>query len=71
MEKVAGQLPVLLRLISSSVALANHAGVIIRDVMSRGELGIVEKVGAPLFLHILNLICFGCLFVDLFFAGCQ
>ena len=36
--------PVLLRLISSSIAIANHAGNIIRDVMTKGELGIVEKV---------------------------
>jgi 3'(2'), 5'-bisphosphate nucleotidase len=35
--------PVLLRLISSSVAIANGAGRIIREVMNKGELGIIEK----------------------------
>lgn len=34
----------LVRLIASSVVAANRAGKIIRDVMSRGELGVVEKV---------------------------
>ncbi|KAG8231156.1 hypothetical protein J437_LFUL011825 [Ladona fulva] len=35
--------PLILRLIASSVCVANKAGTIIRDVMSKGELGIVEK----------------------------
>ncbi|XP_076052672.1 3'(2'),5'-bisphosphate nucleotidase 1 isoform X2 [Oratosquilla oratoria] len=35
--------PLLNRLIASSVAIANQAGKIIRDVMKKGELGIVEK----------------------------
>lgn len=35
--------PLLLKLISASVAVANRAGRIIRDIMSRGDLGIVEK----------------------------
>lgn len=34
----------ILRLMASSVTVANRAGKIIRDIMSRGELGIVEKV---------------------------
>lgn len=34
----------ILRLIASSVTAANRAGKIIRDIMSRGDLGIVEKV---------------------------
>ena len=42
---MATSAPVLLRLVSSSVAIANRAGRIIRDIMSKGELGIVEKVG--------------------------
>jgi len=41
---MASTSPVLLRLISSSIAIANHAGNIIRDVMAKGELGIVQKV---------------------------
>lgn len=36
--------PFLLRLVSSSVAIANRAGVLIRDVLKKGELGIVNKV---------------------------
>lgn len=34
----------ILRLIASSVTASNRAGKIIRDIMSRGDLGIVEKV---------------------------
>ena len=45
---MATSAPVLLRLVSSSVAIANRAGRIIRDIMSKGELGIVEKVGFAL-----------------------
>lgn len=36
--------PLVLRLLASSVSAANRAGKIIKDVMSKGELGIVEKV---------------------------
>lgn len=35
--------PLLLRLVQSSIAAANQAGRIIRDVMSGGELGVVDK----------------------------
>ena len=35
--------PLITRLVSSSVAIANQAGKIIRDIMAKGELGIVEK----------------------------
>lgn len=34
----------ILRLIASSITAANRAGKIIRDIMSQGDLGIVEKV---------------------------
>lgn len=34
---------VFLRLISASVAVANHAGNIIREIMKKGNLGIVDK----------------------------
>ncbi|CAL1279058.1 unnamed protein product [Larinioides sclopetarius] len=34
---------VFVRLMSASVAVANHAGKIIRDIMKKGNLGIVEK----------------------------
>ncbi|KAJ8308505.1 hypothetical protein KUTeg_013379 [Tegillarca granosa] len=37
--------PLLMRIISSSVAVANRAANIIRDIMKKGELGIVEKEG--------------------------
>lgn len=36
--------PLILKLLASSVRAATRAGKIIRDVMSRGDLGIVEKV---------------------------
>lgn len=36
--------PLIVRLLASSVSVANRAGKIVRDVMSKGELGIVEKV---------------------------
>lgn len=36
--------PLLLRLIASSITAANRAGKITRDVMARGNLGIVQKV---------------------------
>lgn len=35
--------PLIQRIVSSSVAVANKAGTIIRDIMKKGELGIVEK----------------------------
>ncbi|KAK3893113.1 hypothetical protein Pcinc_003059 [Petrolisthes cinctipes] len=38
--------PLISRIISSSVAVANQAGIIIRDIMKKGELGIVEKESA-------------------------
>lgn len=34
----------LLRIVASSAVTANYAGKIVRDVMSKGDLGIVEKV---------------------------
>ncbi|KAK5648578.1 hypothetical protein RI129_003470 [Pyrocoelia pectoralis] len=40
---MAQNVPLVLRLIASSVTAATRAGKIIRDIMSRGELGIVEK----------------------------
>ncbi|XP_068618882.1 3'(2'),5'-bisphosphate nucleotidase 1 isoform X2 [Battus philenor] len=36
-------IPLIVRLLASSVSVANRAGKIVRDVMSKGELGIVEK----------------------------
>ncbi|KAF5305707.1 hypothetical protein FQR65_LT07604 [Abscondita terminalis] len=40
---MAHSAPLVLRLIASSVTAATRAGKIIRDIMSRGDLGIVEK----------------------------
>lgn len=36
--------PLILRLLASSVTAATRAGKIIKDVMSGGELAIVQKV---------------------------
>ena len=41
---MAQSAPLLIRLVASSITAANRAGKIIRDVMSQGDLGIVEKV---------------------------
>jgi hypothetical protein len=41
---MAAATPFLIRLVSSSVAIANRAGIVIRDVLKKGELGIVNKV---------------------------
>lgn len=35
--------PLLARVVGYSVAIANNAGKIIREIMKKGELGIVEK----------------------------
>nr|CAD7456828.1 unnamed protein product [Timema tahoe] len=41
---MAQSTPLILRLVASSVTAATRAGKIIRDIMSEGDLGIVEKV---------------------------
>ena len=43
---MSGSSSVLLEVLSSSVAIADRAGEIVRDVFRRGQLGIVEKTGA-------------------------
>uniref|UniRef100_A0A182QXQ2 3'(2'),5'-bisphosphate nucleotidase 1 n=1 Tax=Anopheles farauti TaxID=69004 RepID=A0A182QXQ2_9DIPT len=40
---MATSAPLVMRLVGSSIKIANRAGKIIRDVMCRGDLGIVEK----------------------------
>lgn len=40
---MATKVPLVLRIVSASVAVANRAGNIIREIMKKGELGIVEK----------------------------
>lgn len=49
---MASNPPLILRLLATSSTAAKRAGNIIRDIMSKGELGIVEKVGN---------ICFSCI----------
>ena len=41
---VAEGVPLLMRLVSSSVAVSYRAAKIAKDVLSKGDLGIVEKV---------------------------
>ena len=36
--------PLMIRLLSASVAVANRSGRIIREVLKTGQLGIVQKV---------------------------
>ena len=44
LDNMAAKAPLLIRLVSASVAVSNRASQIIRDVLLKGELGIVEKV---------------------------
>ncbi|MPC40006.1 3'(2'),5'-bisphosphate nucleotidase 1 [Portunus trituberculatus] len=46
MSVAANTIPLLSRVVGYSVAIANNAGRIIRDIMKKGELGIVEKESA-------------------------
>lgn len=39
----ASAAPLLMRIVASSIQIAGRAGRIIRDVMAKGDLGIVEK----------------------------
>ena len=34
------------RILGTSIKAANHAGKMVRDIMKRGDLGIIEKTGA-------------------------
>lgn len=43
-KTMAQNVPLILRLLASSVTAAARAGKIIKDVMSKGELGIIDKV---------------------------
>lgn len=36
--------PLILRLLAASVNVTNRAGILIRDILAKGDLGIVEKV---------------------------
>ena len=51
----------MIRLLSASVAVANRAGTIIRDVVNSGQLGVVQKVRS------LSLCL--CLYLSLSVAG--
>lgn len=44
-----------MRMMCSSITIANHAGIIIRDIMKKGELGIIEKVFVLLISYRLKL----------------
>lgn len=36
----------IIRVMASAISVANRAGTIIRDIMAKGDLGIVEKVSS-------------------------
>ncbi len=44
MSAIASSHPLMMRLLSASVAAANRAGEIVRDVLKSGSLGLVMKV---------------------------
>lgn len=46
------------RLLASSVSVAHKAGKIIRDVMQKGDLGIIDKVNIDthIYIYILSSI---------------
>ena len=46
-EDMSASTPLLSRVVGYSVAIANNAGKIIKDIMKKGELGIVEKEVSP------------------------
>lgn len=45
-----------MKIMSSSIAIANKAGNIIRDVMNRGALGVIDKVKSENQLSYFNFI---------------
>lgn len=58
--------PLILRIVSASVAIANRAGNIIREIMKKGELGIVEKVISIFFIIVrVSLLKSSSFFADL------
>lgn len=38
------QTSVIMKVMASAISVANRAGIIIRDVMAKGDLGIIDKV---------------------------
>lgn len=48
--------PFILRLVSCSVAAANKAGNIIRNVLQNGDLGVVDKVRHEPFYIIIKIM---------------
>ena len=44
MAVASAEIPFMLRLVSSSVAVANRAGKLIRSILKTGNLDIVNKV---------------------------
>ena len=43
-ERMSSNRPFILALVSSSVAIANRAGRLVRNIVKTGELGTVDKV---------------------------
>ena len=43
---MASTAPLLLRVVASSVTITHRVGNLVRDIMSKGELGIIDKVCA-------------------------
>ncbi|XP_001630227.2 3'(2'),5'-bisphosphate nucleotidase 1 [Nematostella vectensis] len=43
---MTSSVPFIVRLVSSSVSIANRAGSVIRDILKKGELGIIDKSAA-------------------------
>lgn len=66
---MAQSAPLITRLLASSVTAASRAGKIVRDVMSKGELGIVEKVSESFpdhVEHLKSVMCYkGCYLISL------
>jgi len=46
------------RLLASSVSVAHKAGNIIRDVMQKGDLGIIDKVNIVIYYILLIVVMF-------------
>ena len=64
--------PLMLRVLSASVAAANRAGNIIREVMSTGKLGVVDKVsGSNISLGRVTIYKLSCSHLDVLYFYIQ
>ena len=59
--------PLMIRLLSASVAVANRSGRIIREVLKTGQLGIVQKVWLPRERR--ASVIYGCIYVLQYWAA--